>query len=55
MRRNQAENNLGFTLIEILISLTILVIGLVGILALFPTSIRSSRDSQDNSGTYFYF
>ena len=39
----------GFTLIEILISLTILVIGLVGILALFPVGIHASRASVEET------
>ncbi len=33
----------GFTLVEILISLTVLTIGLVGILALFPVGLDNSK------------
>lgn len=42
----------GFTLIEILIALTILVVGLVGLLALFPVAASSSNQSaQDSHGS----
>jgi len=39
----------GFTLIEILLALSILVIGLVGILAIFPIGINSSRSAVEQS------
>lgn len=39
----------NFTLIEILISLTVLMIGLVDILALFPTGISSSKSAVSDS------
>jgi prepilin-type N-terminal cleavage/methylation domain-containing protein len=39
----------GFTLIEILIALTVLVVGLVGILALFPVGLHSSRSAIEDS------
>lgn len=41
----------GFTLLEILISLSVLVIGLVGILALFPVGFHSSKQSVQDSTT----
>ncbi|MBI4614225.1 MAG: prepilin-type N-terminal cleavage/methylation domain-containing protein [Planctomycetes bacterium] len=41
----------GFTLIEILIALTVLVVGLVGILALFPVGISSSKSAVEDSTT----
>ncbi len=41
----------GFTLIEILIALTVLVVGLVGILALFPVGINSSKSAVEDSTT----
>lgn len=47
-RRNRTS---GFTLIEILIALTVLVIGLVGILALFPVGIKSSKSAVEDSTT----
>ncbi|MCK4326682.1 type II secretion system protein [bacterium] len=37
----------GFTLLEIVIALAILVIGLVGVLALFPTGLRASKRAGD--------
>ncbi len=39
----------GFTLIEILLALSILVIGLVGILAIFPIGLNSSRSAVEQS------
>lgn len=43
MRRSLSKK--GFTLIEIVISMAILVIGLVGILSLFPVGFDSARRS----------
>jgi prepilin-type N-terminal cleavage/methylation domain-containing protein len=37
----------GFTLIEIVIALAILVIGLIGVLALFPTGMVASKRAGD--------
>ncbi len=39
----------GFTLIEILIAMTVLVVGLVGILALFPVGIKSGTESVEDT------
>lgn len=39
----------GFTLIEIIISLSILAVGLVGILSLFPIGFDSARRSVDST------
>lgn len=41
----------GFTLIEILISLSVLVIGLVGILVLLPVGLKSSQSAVQDSTT----
>ena len=39
--------NKGFTLVEILIALTILTIGLVGVASLFPVGLLASKRSGD--------
>ncbi|MBI3272338.1 MAG: prepilin-type N-terminal cleavage/methylation domain-containing protein [Planctomycetes bacterium] len=39
----------GFTLIEILIALVVLFIGIVGIIALFPIGIRSTKESVEDT------
>lgn len=44
MRRQQS----GLTLIEILIALIVLMIGLVGVLSMFPTGISSSSESVED-------
>lgn len=41
------RQNKGFTLLEIVIALAILTIGLVGVLALFPTGLRASKRGGD--------
>lgn len=47
MRRGRKRNARGFTLLEILLSLVILVIGLMGILALQTTTVKSNRLSRE--------
>lgn len=47
MRRKSIDE--GFTLIEILVALTVLIIGLVGILALFPVGLSSSQASVEDT------
>lgn len=42
-------NNKGLTLIEILIAIVVLMIGLVGILALFPTGLKSAKETEEDS------
>lgn len=44
----------GFTLIEIVISMAILAIGLVGILSLFPVGFDSARRSMDFTQVALY-
>ena len=44
MKKGKTE---GFTLLEIIIALAILTIGLVGVLALFPTGLRASKRGGD--------
>ncbi len=47
MRRRRGER--GMTLIEILLSLIILVLGMVGILALFPAALQQSVESVEDT------
>lgn len=50
MYRN--KYNSGFTLIEILIAIGILVVGLAGILTLFPAGLKASKNAiEDTQGT----
>ncbi len=44
-------NNKGLTLIEILIAIIVLMIGLVGILALFPTGLKSAKETEEDSNS----
>ncbi len=39
----------GFTILELLIAVVILVIGILGILALFPTAMRAAQDTVEDS------
>lgn len=45
----KTRNTAGFTLIEILISLVLLMVGIVGILSLFPVGIKNVTDSVEDS------
>lgn len=47
------RSNAGFTLIEILISLGILVFGVVGILTLFPAGIKSTKKAAEETYAAF--
>lgn len=47
------KSNAGFTLVEILISLGILVFGVVGILTLFPAGIKSTKKATEESYAAF--
>lgn len=48
MRMTRSRRS-GFTLIEILISLSVLTIGLVGILALFPVGLQNSKQAIEDT------
>ena len=41
------HNKKGFTLLEVIFALAILVIGIVGVLALFPVGLRASKRGGD--------
>ena len=43
------EDKAGFTLVEIMIALVILVVGLLGVLALFPVGMTASKRAGDIS------
>src|SRR5437899_3395064 len=45
MRRDER----GFTLIEILIAMVVLMVGLLGILAVFPTAMRSATRAVEDT------
>lgn len=45
MFKGKTYNQKGFTLVEIVIALTVLVIGLVGVIAVIPLGQQSARDS----------
>lgn len=49
MRRKHAVLEAGFTLIEILIAMVILMVGLLGILAVFPTAMRSATRAVEDT------
>lgn len=48
MKPIQSRNS-GFTLIEILIALVVLMIGICGVLSLFPVAIKNVNDSVEDS------
>ena len=45
----RASGRGGFTLIEILIAIVVLVLGIVGIISLFPTAIESGNKTVEDS------
>ncbi len=47
--RNRFINRKGFTLVEVMLALAIVSIGLIAILGLLPTGLRSARDAADNT------
>jgi len=47
MRVMLKQNKKGFSLLEIIFALAILVIGIVGVLALFPVGLKASKRSGD--------
>jgi prepilin-type N-terminal cleavage/methylation domain-containing protein len=47
------KNSSAFTLIEILIAMTVLLVGLVGILALFPVGLDATRKAIEDSNAAF--
>ena len=47
--RSVRRSHSGFTLIEILIALVLLMVGIVGILTLFPVGIKNVSDSVEDS------
>lgn len=48
------KNNRGVTLIEILLSLLVLVIGIVGILAIFPSALQASKETVQERAALVY-
>jgi uncharacterized protein (TIGR02598 family) len=47
--RNRPSRRDAFTLVEVMLSLAIVSIGLIAILGLLPTGLRSARDAADNT------
>ena len=47
--RNRSANGEGFTLVEVMLALAIVSFGLIAILGLLPTGLRSARDAADNT------
>ena len=47
MRTMHRRNKKGFTLLEIIFALAILVIGIVGVLVIFPVGLRASKRGGD--------
>ncbi len=47
--RNHFRNGDAFTLVEVMLALAIVSIGLIAILGLLPTGLRSARDAADNT------
>lgn len=45
--KSLSNKNNGFTLLEIIFALAILIIGIVGVLALFPVGLRASKRGGD--------
>jgi type IV pilus modification protein PilV len=43
MRMHGSKGNAGFTLIEVLIAIAILMVGIMAVMQLFPKSLRQSR------------
>jgi type IV pilus modification protein PilV len=43
MRTHSSKGNDGFTLIEVLIAIAILMVGIMAVMQLFPKSLRQSR------------
>lgn len=43
------KKNAGFTLVEVLVALTLLAVGIVGVLTLFPQSLRQTRIAQERT------
>lgn len=39
----------GFTLVEVIVALTILAVGILGVLTLFPQSLRQARTAQERT------
>ena len=47
--RKRFINGNGFSLVEVMLALAIVSIGLIAILGLLPTGLRSARDAADNT------
>lgn len=48
-RGNKAPRRAGFTLLEVIVALSILAVGIIAIMQLFPVSIRQQRVAQERS------
>ena len=43
------SNNAGFSLIEVMVALTILAVGIIGIMQLFPAALDQSREAAERT------
>lgn len=46
IHRSAFSNRRGFTLIEVLVAMVILLAGIIGIVQLFPVSLQANRDAE---------
>jgi|GEM_PF-2181610 len=45
----EERSALGFTLIEVMVALTVVTMGIVAVLGLIPVGLKSARDAKDNT------
>jgi type IV pilus modification protein PilV len=49
MKDTAMRTNAGFSLLEVMVALTILAVGVIGVIQLFPESLRQSRIAQERT------
>ena len=53
MNQGTVRGEVGFSLIEVILALAILILGLVGVIVLFPVGLRASRQASAPNGTAY--